>query len=262
MKILRQMRWGITPALVLLALAIADTLRLKDGGIIKGKVTGFSGGDFVVSIGDGSRRRELRFAAADVESIQFDNQTESMTAGMPPSPPVSYKATVSKTPSTGNEAKNNEPIRQQPISSPTIRTDPAPARTQDQAPAANAKPIEVRVKVLADNTSNGWTNSGWVVKKGQRIRIVAQDGTVSLGKGRSVSASGDSSFDDDRKLLKAVPTGALLAVIGDDNNDFIYIGSEREFTAARDGALFLGINDGDLSDNSGMFNVRVEIFPG
>jgi hypothetical protein len=34
----------------------------------------------------------------------------------------------------------------------------------------------------------------------------------------------------------------LIAVIGVDKNEFIYIGTEREFTAARDGALFLGFN--------------------
>ena len=61
--------------------------------------------------------------------------------------------------------------------------------------------------------------------------------------------------------MPAVPTGALIAVIGDDNNDFIYIGAEREFTAQRDGALFLGVNEGDLSDNSGSFTVKIEIRP-
>ena len=64
-----------------------------------------------------------------------------------------------------------------------------------------------------------------------------------------------------QKLLKNVATGALIAVIGDDNNDFIYVGSSREFTATRDGALFLGINEGNLNDNSGSYNVKIEILP-
>ncbi len=66
---------------------------------------------------------------------------------------------------------------------------------------------------------------------------------------------------DEQKLLKNVATGALIAVIGDDNNDFIYVGAEREFVATRDGALFLGINEGHLEDNSGSFNVKIEIIP-
>ncbi len=122
------------------------------------------------------------------------------------------------------------------------------------------KPIVWNVKVTADNTANGWTNSGWVLKKGQKIRI-SGDGKVSLGKGNSSTPSGVSELNDDQKLLKNVPTGALIAVIGDDNNDFIYIGAEREFIATRDGALFLGINEGYLDDNSGSFNVKVEIIP-
>jgi hypothetical protein len=118
----------------------------------------------------------------------------------------------------------------------------------------------LNIKVLADNTANGWTNSGWVVKKGQRIRV-SGEGEVNLGNGRKTTAAGLPDVADDQKLLKAVATGALIAVVGDDNNDFIYIGSEREFTAARDGTLFLGVNEGNLGDNSGSFAVKIQILP-
>src|SRR5690606_30732615 len=79
---------------------------------------------------------------------------------------------------------------------------------------STTKPIEVSVKVLADNTSNGWTNSGWVVRKGQRIRITGS-GEISLGKGNKSTPGGVYELEDETKLLKAVPTGALIAVIGD-----------------------------------------------
>ena len=82
-----------------------------------------------------------------------------------------------------------------------------------------------------------------------------------IGAGRTVEAGGDYDIDDSSKLLKSVPTGALIAVIGDDNNDFLYIGTSREFVAERDGALFLGVNEGNLNDNSGTFDVKVEIIP-
>ena len=107
---------------------------------------------------------------------------------------------------------------------------------------------------------NGWTNSGWVVRKGQKIRITGT-GEVSIGRGKSTGPSGLYDLEDNAKLLKSVPTGALIAVIGDDNNEFIYVGTEREFTATRDGALFLGLNEGNLNDNTGSFDVRVEISP-
>ncbi|MBV9242055.1 MAG: hypothetical protein JO314_08600 [Acidobacteria bacterium] len=48
---------------------------------------------------------------------------------------------------------------------------------------------------------------------------------------------------------------------GDDNNDFIYIGANRTFGATRDGALFIGINEGYLDDNKGTYAVKVEILP-
>jgi hypothetical protein len=143
-----------------------------------------------------------------------------------------------------------------PVVSAPVRKEPAVAKPA----GSNAKPIEIAVNVLADNTANGWTNSGWVVKKGQKIRI-SGDGEISLGGGRKTGPGGSYEIDDAGKLLKSVPTGALIAVIGDDNNDFIYIGTSREFTATRDGSLFLGVNEGNLNDNSGKFSVKIEIDP-
>ena len=120
--------------------------------------------------------------------------------------------------------------------------------------------VSLNAKVLADNTANGWTNTGWVVKKGQRIRI-SGTGRIALGNGRYATPSGVSSLPDTDKLIKAKPTGGLIAVIGDDNNDFIFVGGSTEFVASRDGALFLGVNEGYLDDNSGSFDVVVEIDP-
>lgn len=224
--------------LTLAGLAVADTIRLKDGSIIKGRIVAFGGGKFVVAIGDGSRKRELTFISDEVDSISFDD---------------------SQTAVTNRNAAYKEPvIKDDPVSSPrvVIGGDPAPIRSSGE----KMKPIEWQVKVTADSTANGWTNTGWVVKKGQRIRITGS-GKVSLGKNQTSPPSGVASIDDSQKLLKNVATGALIAVIGDDNNDFIYIGATREFTATRDGALFLGINEGNLDDNSGTFNVKIEIIP-
>jgi hypothetical protein len=226
--------------LAMVVSAIADTVRLKDGSIIKGKIISFGGGKFVVAVGEGSRRRELVYAAGEVESITFDDRAADANRQISyvPSPQSEPVATVPKVVVKGDGAE--------------------PARSTPAKPGV--KPIELHVKVLADNTANGWTNTGWVVKKGQRIRIEG-DGRVSLGRGQSSPPGGLPDLEDQQKLLKGVPTGALVAVIGDDNNDFIYIGASREFVATRDGALFLGINEGNLNDNSGFFNVKVEIIP-
>jgi hypothetical protein len=223
--------------------AFADTIRLKDGSLIKGRITGFSGGKFTVAIGEGSRRREMTFSASEIESIEFE-RGDSVDRN------VGYTHT--------SVPVNDTKVVQEPAS---VKTQPKsePIATNDPMRSV-IKPIVINVNVLADNTANGWTNSGWVVKKGQHIRITA-DGEVSLGRGQKTSASGQYSLEDSKKLLKSVPTGALIAVIGDDNNDFIYIGADREFVATRDGTLFLGLNEGNLDDNSGSFKVKIEISP-
>lgn len=239
----------IASSLLLISLtvvAFADTIRLKDGSIIKGKITSFGGGKFTVVMGEGSRRKELTFFANEIESIIFDSQDATPQLTTP------TRTTVSKQPE-----KTPDP---QPARVVLTSGTRGPSPSQTTPPAATTKPVGWSVKVLADNTANGWTNTGWVVKKGQRIRI-SGDGKVSLGKNKSSSPSGEPDIEDAQKLLKNVATGALIAVIGDDNNEFIYIGSEREFTATRDGALFLGINEGYLDDNTGSYNVKVEIIP-
>ena len=59
-------------------LAFADTIRLKDGSIIKGKIVSFTGGKFTVAVGEGSRQRKMSFTADQIESIQFDSpQTQA-----------------------------------------------------------------------------------------------------------------------------------------------------------------------------------------
>ena len=226
---------------------LGDTIRLKDGSIIKGRIVSFADGKFTVTVGEGERKRQMSYDAAEIDQILFDPaQAQPVTnrnaSAINREPVDTYKSAVSE----------------KPAITPPVNTNPAPVRTSTNP---GIKPVALSVKVLADNTSNGWTNSGWVVKAGQRIRI-SGSGDVSIGGGKRTSPSGLYDHEDGTKLLKNVPTGALIAVIGDDNNDFIYIGADREFVATRDGALFLGLNEGKLDDNSGSFDVKIEIFPG
>jgi len=193
----------------------------------------------------------MTFGADEIESIEFDapmqntivpasNRSASIER------PIEKPAPIEE--DTSEIVETQEPERTSPpVSTPVKKV-------------SFGKPVELAVKVRADNTANGWTNSGWVVKKGQRIRV-SGSGEVSIGGGKTTGPSGLYDLEDGGKLLKSVPTGALIAVIGDDNNEFIYIGSQREFTATRDGALFLGLNEGNLNDNAGMFDVKIEISP-
>ena len=290
---------GVAAVVAALAcVSFADTLRLKDGSIIKGKIVSFNGGRFTIVMGEGARRHELTFAASEVESIKFDEDSNVASAEPtrkyePAKPPVQQQTQQDTTTAQQTDQKprfkqwdtgqkptvvvtdntrSSQPVSQKPVVIPSAQNQPRVINTSATGSQPGRidpirsnsggamQPISWDVQVTADNRNNGWTNSGWVVRKGQKIRITG-DGTVDLGKGKKSDASGDPDITDPQKLLKNVATGALIAVIGDDNNDFIYIGSERTFIATRDGALFLGINEGFLDDNKGSYAVKVEILP-
>jgi len=233
--------------LTITVFAFGDTIRLKDGSIIKGKIVSFGGGKFVVLVGDGTRQRQLNFSASEIESISFD--TDSM-------PPTTVKTSADTSADTNKNStvitvgqNTSKPANPQ-TSSPKVET----------TSVKTVKPIEIGVKVLADNTANGWTNSGWVVRKGQKIKI-SGTGRVSLGGGRYATPDGIASLFDKDKLMQKEATGGLIAVVGDNNNEFIFVGDSKEFIATQDGALFLGVNEGNLDDNSGVFDVKIEISP-
>jgi len=63
--------------------------------------------------------------------------------------------------------------------------------------------------------------------------------------------------------MRNEPTGSLIGVIGDDNDDFLLIGTRRDFVAQRDGVLFLGVNEGNLADNRAQRaqNESLHVFP-
>jgi len=217
----------------------ADTIHLKDGSVIRGQVIGFKDQQFIILIGSNARGRrgQTTVYVEDVESIEFDS-------------PGGVTSTVPSDPGS-NSAQVNTSRPSNPVSQP----DPTPARTQPVS--TNPTYFTIKVGVRADAANNGWTNSGLVIRKGQRIRINAS-GRVSLGRGRFSTPGGVANIPDNDKLMRNEATGALIAVIGDDNDDFLLIGPRREFIAQRDGVLFLGVNEGDLSDNTGSYDIVIE----
>lgn len=100
-----------------------------------------------------------------------------------------------------------------------------------------------------------WIDSGVDVRRGERIRIDAS-GTIYAGRTR-ITPAGLGTTDPNAPLPRAAE-GELIAVIGDDfDSPIIEIGSGREFTADRDGRLYLTINRGSYTDARGAFNVRI-----
>lgn len=227
---------------------LADTIRLKDGSVLRGQIVSFKNEQFTIMVGSGARGRKSRITVymEDVESIEFD------AAG---------NTSNSTGPNDDNTTPNTQPTYQPPANTQPVNTQPVNTQPANTQPASNnsAAPtfFEIKVRVRADNNSNGWTNTGLVVRRGQRLKISAS-GRVTLGANRAATPDGLPNIPDRDKLMRNQPTGGLIAVIGDDNDDFIFVGRGRDFVAQRDGVLFLGVNEGNLSDNSGLFDVVIE----
>lgn len=243
--------------LILLIPALADTIRLKDGNVIRGQVIGFRDQQFTVLVGSGTQGRRSRTLVyvEDVESIEFDSATTAAATNV----------ANDDSQTTNNSAPTSEP----PRSSPTPETNRVSPRTIPQSvPGASPTFFTIKVAVNAKQcpvpaargeacAPNGWTNTGLVVRQGQRLRI-SSTGRVSLGAGRFSTPSGTAGSGDNDKLMRNEATGALIAVIGDDNDDFLLIGTKRDFVSQRDGVLFLGLNEGNLTDNTGSYDVVIE----
>src|ERR1041385_5515074 len=150
---------------------LADTIRLKYGSVIRGQIVSFKNEQFTILVGSGTRGRKSRITVymEDVDSIEFDNAP----------------ADEANNTSTGtNESPSNTRTNN------TRPSNPPPSQTSNPNTSANPNPptfFNVNVRVRADNSTNGWTNSGLVVRRGQRLRITAT-GRVNLGAKGSATA--------------------------------------------------------------------------
>lgn len=226
--------------------AQADTIRLRDGSILKGKVVSYKGGRFTIIVYIGSSSSQHVIPVEEVESVEFDGSDIASTGREP-------------------EARTEEPVSR-PVEEPRVDTRPVEAPPVVEPRVETERPVgEVdtgMTPVIAEKTVSvaaaaDWTSTEIRVQRGQRI-VVSASGEVDLGDGRRAQPQGIDSSDN-RKLLPGKPTGSLIAVVGDDNDDFIFIGASSEFTAPHNGILFLSVNEGNLRDNNGAFVARIKV---
>ncbi|MFQ3580412.1 MAG: hypothetical protein SNJ67_13960 [Chloracidobacterium sp.] len=204
----------------------ADTIRLKNGQTVIGKIVRYENRRFVIVYERSSPATQATIALEDIESVEFDGR---------PLPP-----------GYAGGGRDDQPSN--PPEPP--RRDPPPARVPPTTTGGLTQTVSVSAR-------EDWTYTQLDVRRGDRIRVSAR-GIVRLDSRRQSPPDGIADDDPD-KLMPGRPTGGLIAVIGDDNNDFIFIGSSREFVAQRSGKLYLSVNEGDLSDNSGSYEARVEV---
>src|SRR5256714_3632277 len=120
-------------------------------------------------------------------------------------------------------------------------------RTIDEARAETRS-----VQVTLDSN---WTDSGIYLRRGERVQVSAT-GVITVGRSR-ISPDGLRSNDPTAPLPNA-SEGELIGAIGNDSSaPIIELGSNREFTADRNGRLFLTANRGSYTDARGSFDVQI-----
>jgi len=100
-----------------------------------------------------------------------------------------------------------------------------------------------------------WIDSGVWVRRGEQVDVSAT-GVITTGRSR-ITPDGLRSTDPTAPLPNA-PEGKLIGAIGNDARSPIFeLGSQRQFTAERNGRLFLTANRGSYADARGSFNVQI-----
>jgi sRNA-binding regulator protein Hfq len=273
--------------------ALADTIHLKNGSVLKGKVTRFADDQFIILLDTGSGRSMSRAMVyiGDVARIEFDQAAGAISdagstdaTGATPSNTTGasnpQESQPRETQREDNPAESNprnrasdaqpretgtadiQPVNSQPRQPSEPERDPSPVESENAESGRSLRGLGGPVKTVTVDVpgKKDWTSTGVIVNRGDRVRITAT-GSVTLDPvtGNASGPDGRSDAPDARKLLPDHATGALIAVISSDSDDFIFIGRAAEFTATRNGLLFLSVNEGNLTDNLGSFKAVVEV---
>jgi len=237
--------------------AIADTVKLRDGSILKGKVVSYTQRKFTIEVYIGGAVSQHVVPVEEVESVEFD---PSDAGAVSRAEPAGAGAVSRAEPAGAGQPPAQTPIPRGGIprdNAPEIATpDPGPPPSDDNA---GALPV-IAEKTVSVAAAADWTSTEIRIQRGQRI-VISASGEVDLGDNQRTGPEG-ISLTDSRKLVAARPTGALIAVIGDDNDDFVFVGKATEFVASHNGILFLSVNEGNLKDNTGAFVARVKVLSG
>ena len=110
---------------------------------------------------------------------------------------------------------------------------------------------------ISVDARQAWTDTGITVNQGDRVMFQAS-GQVQFGRGAGQTADPNGNPAERRATYPdpTVPVGALIGRVG--NSAPFGIGTQTQpLTMPASGRLMLGVNDNELGDNSGAFNVIV-----
>lgn len=234
--------------------ALADTVKLKDGSVLKGKVISYNERKFTIEVSIGGAISQHVIPVEEVESVDFDSidlgtvsRVDPSRPGERPEPEERIEPVAASQPLPSHAGARNK--------IPEIVTPDQ--RDQSPPPSEDASDSVIAEKTVSVAAAADWTSTEIRLRRGQRI-IISASGEVDLGDNQRTGPEG-ISLNDNRKLVAARPTGALIAVVGDDNDDFVFVGKSTEFISPHNGILFLSVNEGNLKDNTGAFVARVKV---
>jgi len=199
------------------SIAAADTIYLRGGATLRGNVLGFINGRFAIQLTSG--------ATIPISPSNNRNQTNNSTA-------------------TTRTVAAGEVIFLRPRDIDRVEID---GRSLDDA--------RYQTRTVEVSLGQNWIDSGLDLRRGQRVRVDAS-GTIYAGRNR-ITPAGLSTTDPNAPLPRAAE-GELIGVIGNDYDaPILEIGAGRDFTADRDGRLYLTVNRGNFTDARGSFTARV-----
>ena len=120
----------------------------------------------------------------------------------------------------------------------------------------NLRDASFETRSVQVTLDSNWMDSGVDLRRGEKVQVNAS-GVIMVGRNR-ITPDGLRSTDPTAPLPRAAE-GELIGAIGDDSRaPIMELGSTREFTADRDGRLYLTANRGSFNDARGSFTVQIK----
>jgi small nuclear ribonucleoprotein (snRNP)-like protein len=114
---------------------------------------------------------------------------------------------------------------------------------------------QTRVVTLPGTTQ--WIDTGLTVRQGDRLTVTAT-GEIAFSGDANDKASPSGSLRGAHVASAPLPDALAGALIGRIGNGMPFaVGGNANFAAPGAGRLYLGVNDDNVSDNSGQFEIRV-----
>lgn len=218
-KAMRKFFSVIVLAVLLASAALADTLYLKNGSVLKGTFIGYENGQFIFELPNGNRPK---FRPTEVSRLVIERDT---VAGNQPDP--SRPGPPSRDNSNSGTGNNNA--------------------GWETAPA-----FDVRLE-------EKWIRSNIQVARGQLVRVQATGTIMLDGRTQTGPDGLNSKRDPDAPLPDANDGALIAAIGQDPNSPPIFIGRGVEFVAENDGLLYFTVNHWEVSNARGAFRTTVSV---